>query len=71
MAQARRRDESEQTEMDLGALLRASEVAQVLGVTPKRVYSLVGHIAVRCAPRTMRWRPVDVQSWIEAHRSKS
>jgi predicted DNA-binding transcriptional regulator AlpA len=68
MAQAR--EDTQKTDRELQALLRASEVAQVLGVTPKRVYSLVGHIAVRYAPRTMRWRPADVQSWIEAHRGK-
>jgi predicted DNA-binding transcriptional regulator AlpA len=55
---------------EVAPLLRASEVAHVLGVRPKRVYALVGHIAVRYAPRTLRWRSVDVQSWIEARRGR-
>lgn len=54
----------------LEALLKAPEVARILGVRPKRVYELVGHIAVRYAPRTLRWRPVDVQTWIEARRGR-
>jgi predicted DNA-binding transcriptional regulator AlpA len=54
----------------LETLLKAREVARILGVRDKRVYELVGHIAVRYAPRTLRWRPVDVQSWIEARRGK-
>jgi predicted DNA-binding transcriptional regulator AlpA len=58
-------------DMGVEHMLRASEVAHMLGVTPKRVYVLVGHIAVRYAPRTMRWRPSDVRFWIEAHRSKN
>ena len=62
-----------ETDKGMGILrmYRASEVAQILGVGPKRVYALVGHIAVRLAPRTMRWRAADVQSWIEAHRGQS
>ena len=53
---------------DLATLLRAREVARILGVRDKRVYELVGHIAVRYAPRTLRWRPNDIHKWIEARR---
>jgi predicted DNA-binding transcriptional regulator AlpA len=67
---ARQRDAQEESNMALESLLKAPEVARILGVRYKRVYELVGNIAVRYAPRTLRWRPVDVQSWIEARRGK-
>jgi hypothetical protein len=54
----------------LATLLRAREVARILDVHPKRVYTLVGHIAVRCAPRTLRWRPTDIHKWIEVRRGE-
>jgi predicted DNA-binding transcriptional regulator AlpA len=60
----------QETALALDSLLKAPEVARILGVRHKRVYELVGHIAVRYAPRTLRWRPADVQSWIEARRGK-
>jgi hypothetical protein len=43
-------------------------VAQILDVKHKRVYALVGDIAVRYGPRTLRWRPADIHQWIEARR---
>jgi hypothetical protein len=52
-------------------LLRAREVARLLDVEHKRVYALVGDIAVRYGPRTLRWRPVDLHKWIEARRGRS
>ena len=55
---------------DLSTMLRAREVARILGVRDKRVYELVGHIAVRYAPRTLRWRPTDIHKWIEARRGR-
>lgn len=55
---------------DLSTLLRAREVAQILGVRDKRVYELVGHIAARYASRTLRWRPTDIHNWIEARRGR-
>jgi predicted DNA-binding transcriptional regulator AlpA len=66
----RQRGTMQESTTTLETLLKASEVARILGVRDKRVYELVGHIAVRYAPRTLRWRPADVQSWIEARRGK-
>ena len=45
-------------------LLRADEVARILNVRPKRVYEL-GIPAVRISERAVRWRPSQVQQWIE------
>ena len=57
------------TAIALGTLLRAREVAH-LDVKHKRVYALVGDIAVRYGPRTLRWRPADIHQWIEARRGR-
>jgi predicted DNA-binding transcriptional regulator AlpA len=53
---------------ELEALLSAPEVARVLDLRPKRVYEVVGHLAVRLAPRTLRWRPSDIESWLRARK---
>lgn len=58
------------TPIALGTLLRAREVARILDVKHKRVYALVGDIAVRYGPRTLRWRPTDIHKWIEARRGR-
>lgn len=58
------------TPIALGTLLRAREVAQILDVKHKRVYALVGDIAVRYGPRTLRWRSADIHQWIEARRGR-
>lgn len=63
-------DEDDGARTELDTLLRAREVARILGVRDKRVYDLVGHIAVRYAPRTLRWRPTDIHKWIEARRGR-
>jgi predicted DNA-binding transcriptional regulator AlpA len=49
---------------ELEPLLTAREVAHILGVRDKRVYEL-GIPAVRLSERSLRWRPSDVQRWIE------
>ena len=48
----------------LEPLLTAAEVAQVLGVRPKRVYEL-GIPAVRLSEKTLRWRRSAVQTWLD------
>ncbi len=53
---------------ELERLLSAPEVARLLDVRPKRVYEVVGHLAVRLAPRTLRWRPSDIDAWLRARR---
>ena len=53
---------------ELEALLSAPEVARVLDLRPKRVYEVVGHLAVRLAPRTLRWRASDIESWLRARK---
>jgi predicted DNA-binding transcriptional regulator AlpA len=50
---------------NLERLLTAAEVAQVLGVRPKRVYEL-GIPAVRLSEKTVRWRHSAVQTWLDA-----
>lgn len=47
-------------------LLRAAEVAQLLGVRTKRVYEL-GIPEVRLSVRTVRWRLGTVLEWICSH----
>jgi predicted DNA-binding transcriptional regulator AlpA len=49
----------------LEPLLTAAEVAQVLGVRPKRVYEL-GIPSVRLSTKSLRWRRSAVQAWIDS-----
>jgi predicted DNA-binding transcriptional regulator AlpA len=53
---------------DLERLLTATQVADILGVRPKRVYEL-GLPTVKLAERSLRYRPRDVASWIESRRT--
>ncbi|HEX4632731.1 MAG TPA: helix-turn-helix domain-containing protein [Gemmatimonadales bacterium] len=48
-------------------LLTAKEVAAYVGVNVKRVYEL-GIPAVHISARSLRWRQIDVQRWIEERR---
>jgi hypothetical protein len=52
-----------------GLLLTAADVATYLRIRVKRVYELVGDIAIRCGDRTLRWDPADLRAWVDAHRS--
>jgi predicted DNA-binding transcriptional regulator AlpA len=54
----------ETDEVSLERLLSADEVAECLGVRPKRVYEL-GIPAVRISERSLRWKPSEVRRWIE------
>ena len=49
-------------------LLTAAEVGRLLAIATKRVYEVVGHLAVQLAPHTLRWRLSDVMALIEARR---
>ncbi len=49
-------------------LLTAAEVGRLLAIATKRVYEVVGHLAVQLAPHTLRWRLSDIASLIEERR---
>jgi predicted DNA-binding transcriptional regulator AlpA len=49
-------------------LLTAKQVAVSLGIRPKRVYELVGHLAISLSPRTLRWEASDIEAFIETRR---
>jgi predicted DNA-binding transcriptional regulator AlpA len=51
-------------------LLTAVQVAEPLGVRPKRVYEL-DIPGVRLSTRCIRWRLSDVDRWIDRHRSEA
>jgi predicted DNA-binding transcriptional regulator AlpA len=57
------------TSVRVEPMLTAKDVAEVLRLPAKRVYEVVGHLAVRLAPRTLRWRPSDINQWIAARAS--
>lgn len=50
-------------------LMTAREVAAMLNVRPQRVYEL-GIPHVQISPRSKRWHPNAVQTWIERHSEK-
>jgi len=49
-------------------LLTAAEVGHVLAIPTKRVYEVVGHLAIQLAPHTLRWRSSDIAGLIEERR---
>ena len=49
-------------------LLTATEVGRLLAIPTKRVYEVVGHLAVQLAHHTLRWRRSDIAALIEARR---
>lgn len=49
-------------------LLTAAEVGRLLAIPTKRVYDVVGHLAVQLAPHTLRWRVSDIAALIEERR---
>jgi len=46
-------------------LLTATDVGCLLAIATKRVYEVVGHLAVQLAPHTLRWRLSDIAALIE------
>ena len=55
---------------DIEPLLTAAEVGRVLAIPTKRVYEVVGHLAVQLAPHTLRWKASDLMALIEARRRR-
>ena len=51
-------------------LLTATEVGRLLAIPTKRVYDVVGHLAIQLAPHTLRWRLSDIGALIEERRRK-
>ncbi len=49
-------------------LLTAAEVGRLLAIPTKRVYEVVGNLAIQLAPHTLRWRLSDIMALIEARR---
>jgi len=49
-------------------LLTAAEVGRLLAIPTKRVYDVVGHLAVQLAPHTLRWRMSDIAELIDERR---
>ena len=49
-------------------LLTAAEVGRLLAIHTKRVYEVVGHLAIQLAPHTLRWRLSDIVALIEERR---
>jgi len=49
-------------------LLTAAEVGRLLAIPAKRVYEVVGHLAIQLAPHTLRWRLSDIMALIEPRR---
>ena len=49
-------------------LLTAAEVGRLPAIATKRVYEVVGHLAVQLAPHTLRWRLSDIAALIEERR---
>ena len=49
-------------------LLTAAEVGRLLAIPTKRVYEVVGNLAIQLAPHTLRWRLSDIMTLIEERR---
>ncbi len=63
-----RLDRASTTASAVEPLLTAAEVGRLLAVPTKRVYEVVGHLAVQLAPHTLRWRLSDIMALIEDRR---
>ncbi len=66
--QGLRLESSSVTSGAIEPLLTAAEVGRLLAIPTKRVYEVVGHLAIQLAPHTLRWRLSDVMALIEARR---
>lgn len=53
---------------EIEPLMTAADVGHVLQVSRKRVYEVVGHLAVQIAPHTLRWRHADILALIDERR---
>jgi len=63
-----RREESPAVVGGIEPLLTAAEVGRLLAISTKRVYEVVGHLAIQLAPHTLRWRLSDIAALIESRR---
>jgi len=63
-----RLDRGSTTASAVEPLLTAAEVGRLLAIPTKRVYDVVGHLAVQLAPHTLRWRMSDIAALIEERR---
>lgn len=63
-----RLDSSPATAGAIEPLLTAAEVGRLLAIPTKRVYEVVGHLAIQLAPHTLRWRLSDIAALIEERR---
>ena len=58
--------------MELGRLLTAADVAEILGKHPRTILVLADRgelAAIRLGHRTVRFDPADVQRYIDRHRT--
>ena len=53
---------------EIEPLMTAAEVGHALHVSRKRVYEVVGHLAIQIAPHTLRWRQADILALIDERR---
>jgi hypothetical protein len=63
-----RLDRPSTTASAIEPLLTAAAVGRLLAIPTKRVYEVVGHLAVQLAPHTLRWRLSDIMALIEERR---
>ena len=49
-------------------LLTAKDVAAYLQLSPKKVYEVVGRLALCMGARRLRWRRQDIDLWLESQR---
>jgi hypothetical protein len=53
---------------EIEPLMTATDVGHVLQLPRKRVYEIVGHLAIQIAPHTLRWRHADILALIDERR---
>jgi len=53
---------------EIEPLMTAADVGHVLQLPRKRVYEVVGHLAIQIAPHTLRWRHADILALIDERR---
>jgi predicted DNA-binding transcriptional regulator AlpA len=58
----------ESTDSVNGPLMTAVEVAAYLRLPVKKVYEVVGKLALSVGERRLRWRRDDVDQWLNHHR---
>ena len=53
---------------EIEPLMTAADVGHALQLPRKRVYEVVGHLAIQIAPHTLRWRHADILALIDERR---